>query len=48
MYFELVIHLIISYLDYIQVDPVTGKKPSDMEHVKNRKMRNAPTVVETS
>jgi hypothetical protein len=27
---------------------VTGKKPSDIERVKNRKMRNAPIVVETS
>jgi hypothetical protein len=46
--FLIVSYHIKSYHYYIPVDPVTGKKPSDIECVKNRKMRNVPTVVETS
>jgi hypothetical protein len=42
---------IISYLYYIQVNPVTGEKqvhrPLDIEHVKHQN-KNAPTIIGTS
>jgi hypothetical protein len=42
---------IISYLYYIQVNPVTGEKqvhrPLDIEHAK-RQNKNAPTIIGTS
>jgi hypothetical protein len=46
-----VLFIIISYLYYIQVNPVTGEKQVhrqlDIEHVK-RQNKNAPTIIGTS
>jgi hypothetical protein len=48
---RLITGYIISYLYYIQVNPVTGEKqvhrPLDIQHVK-RQNKNAPTIIGTS